>query len=107
MLRARVFVLRDKQNEVLPACKELIDLHLPDTGGDDDDSPHDPSAVAKLHREVERVFEVMIGDDEFEEVFSSDLALSGLIARRLLDRNPPDTIPPWNAPWDTEPYDLS
>jgi len=105
MTRARVLVLREKQQEVLPRCEELYRRFFPDTSLDDseDDDAFDTplGAIISTLQEAERVFEIKISTKFFKE-YADPLNLAADVALALLDKNPPDTKPPWNSPWDVD-----
>jgi hypothetical protein len=96
MQRARVFVLREKQNEVLSKVKEIFEQYL------DRDEQNDPLNLDKTKKELEDAFQIKFddGDDLPDQLGESDYHVAALVARKMLDKNPPDTKPPWFSPWN-------
>jgi hypothetical protein len=99
MPRARVFVLREKQSQVLSSLKDLHSRFL-QLEFENDADDYDPLAVQELAQELSSMFGIELKSNCIKEHVGSDLEIAGLIARKLLDKNPPDTIPPWTSPWN-------
>ena len=93
--RAREFVLRDKRRSVQRQVDDICGAYW-DT---DDDAVIVPQVRARLEETF--CLTIHLSDEQFRELLSSSPAepIATLVAKKLLDRDPPDTKPAWTAPW--------
>lgn len=97
MPRARVFVLREKQMEVLPKIEPVFTRWL-----DSEDTEDRNSRLERARDELYALFKsIEFSEAELDiHISESKYGLAALIARKLLDKDVPDTKPEWFAPWN-------
>ncbi|SEG64343.1 hypothetical protein SAMN04488144_13210 [Methylobacterium sp. 190mf] len=95
MRRAHEFVLRDKKRSLQRQVDEICRAYF--------DAEDDAVAVPAIRMRLERDFDLAIhlDDQQMHELLGTlpAEALATLVAKKLLDRDPPDTKPAWCAPW--------
>ncbi|WP_419826835.1 hypothetical protein [Sphingomonas sp.] len=94
MTRARVFVLREKQAEVLSAGLSALYNAWIST----EDGPDDLAARQAISTHLYDFYDVLYSPEQVEDWESAEL-LAASVARVVLTRDPPNTKPPWNALW--------
>ena len=95
MKRSRVFVLREAQSAVLPQVKNILLSCI--TDNEDDYTDKERCCVAES---IKGIFDVEFSiEDTRQEWGMEEYGLAGHVAKLLLDKDPPDTKPPWSAPW--------
>lgn len=104
MVRARSFVIRDKEDEIASEVIGILDGHLEiiyECNEDDlVDGKMDSLFNEKLklaYDDINKTFGIELDFDWFLENHPRSLALVGTVALKLLDKNPPDTKPPWGS----------